>query len=373
MGKLRLDDDQRRILRFLRTRGPTSRITLAKRLQLSATALTKLSRSLLELNLVEDLDYEQQSVRGRPAVPLRISSSGGYSVGVALHRGVLEIALINFAGGIIAQAVEAFESLPPHECARVVRRRIHELADSHRLLGSRMFGVGIGVPGPPNPDHDGQWLIVPSLEGWRNVPLRPIFEEALALPVWIENDANAAALAEYYLGGLIGRCSNALVLLLGHGIGAGIIADGQLLLGERGAAGDIGCLYPGDRPRPSTMDLLAVLQTDGCAVSSVADVEKSLADHTHALEKWTARAAKQLRPSIEAGLVWFNPGAIIISSPLPRELLLRLADRINTDRRWKQIGYYSEYPLQVGISTLGGAAIALGASLLPIHAAEATR
>jgi len=119
----------------------------------------------------------------------------------------------------------------------------------HRLLSSRLYGVGFSVPGPALSRDGNRWNIVRNLPGWQNVPLRQIMGDALGLPVWLENDATAAALAEYYLGGLIKRCSIAVVILLGHGVGAGIVSGGRLMRGEVESGGEIGMLYPSGRPR----------------------------------------------------------------------------------------------------------------------------
>ncbi|MEG8052109.1 ROK family protein [Sphingomonas aerolata] len=77
-----------------------------------------------------------------------------------------------------------------------------------------------------------------------------MFEEHIGHPVWIENDANAAALAEYYVGGLMRRCSTAVVILLGHGIGAGIIVEGRILRGAMASAGRSAASTSTSAPRP---------------------------------------------------------------------------------------------------------------------------
>ncbi len=367
-GRLRLDDAQRRVLQSLRDAGPLSRVGIAGRLATSATVMTALSRSLLDLGLVEETPTPLVPGRGRPAVPLKISPGGGYSLGVAVHRGFLEMLLLDYAGGLIASHAEDFDEMPPRACARRVRARLHAMIADKKLLGARFLGVGFGVPGPRRPGDDGRWIIVRTLAGWRDEPLASIFADELGCPAWIENDANCAALAEHYLGGRQGQGSTSLVILLGHGLGAGVVADGRLLSGAAGNAGDIGCLFPPDRERPSTIDLLATLSAGGCEARSVTDVEAAMARNPDLIEAWVDRAARQLRSCIDAGVAWLNPGRVVISSPLPTRLLQRLAARIG-EAGWHD-GYYAEYPVAIECSGLGGAAIAMGAALLPIHLAE---
>jgi glucokinase len=112
-------------------------------------------------------------------------------------------------------------------------RAIQEVAGSNQIIG-----VGIGAPGPLNP-KTGMIYSPPNLPGWGNVPLRDILEERLALPIYIGNDANLAALGEYTFGA--GKDYKYLVYItISTGIGGGVIEDGRILTGAKGAAAEIG-------------------------------------------------------------------------------------------------------------------------------------
>jgi predicted NBD/HSP70 family sugar kinase len=366
-------EDEKRLLWRLRTHGAQPRSDLARAMGISNSAITKLTRNLLSLGLVEEVVPEATPGRGRPTVPLRISPGGGYAVGVAVHTGVLEIALVDYAGGIIALTSERIDPPGPHDFARLVDRRIHDLAIEHRLLGTRLLGVGLSAPGPALSRDGNRWSIVHNLPGWRDAPLRDIVDQALQQPVWVENDATAAALAEYYLGGLIDRCSTAIVITLGYGIGAGIIHDGRLLRGEVGSAGEIGMFYPSNAPRPSPVDLLATLAQAGCTITAISDFEQQTRGYEPVIDQWLERAAQQLMLTVNSAIAWFDPGAIRLTSPLPMSVVQRLADRLNDgliiwgDHRVDcEVGHFD-----IDVSSLGGASAVLGAALLPIHASMA--
>jgi glucokinase len=101
-----------------------------------------------------------------------------------------------------------------------------------------VLGVGVACPGPLDPDT-GVVLGPPNLPGWDNVPLRDIMQYNFNLPVFINNDANLAGLAEFHFGA--GRGTSDLVYLtIGTGIGGGIIVGGRLLMGAHGLAGEPG-------------------------------------------------------------------------------------------------------------------------------------
>lgn len=362
-SKIRLNRDEKQVIHYLRTHGPSCRSDIALGVGLSNFSLTQVSKGLLALGLIQETTAQGSQGRGRPSIPLRISPEGGYAVGAAIHGGVLDIALVDYAGGTIAQLCEAFDSPEPAVFASVLRSRMKELADQHRLLGTPLLGAGIGLPGHSKPGSDGQWWqVVDALSGWRDVPVSRMLQGELGVPVWVENDANAAALAEYYLGGLLSNYTNAVVILLGHGIGAGMIADGRLLKGEHGNAGEIGIFYPGP-PRPSTLDLLAFLRENGVDIGSVSGFEAVTKTHSELVRQWVLRAAGQLKLVVNMAQAWFNPGAIVISSPLPFSVVEQLVTCINgltvptLDRAQT-----------LEVSKLGGSATALGAALLPIHA-----
>ncbi len=370
---LPLHDEEKRLLWQLRTHGPQPRTALAETLQLSNAAVSKQTRTLIAQGLIEELPAAPLAGRGRPTVPLRISPAGGYAVGVAIYAGLLELALVDYAGGVVSLTSEKIAPTDAPSFARHVDRRIHELAIEHRLLGSRLYGVGFSVPGPALSRDGNRWHIVRNLPGWKDAPLREIFADTLRLPIWIENDATAAALAEYYLGGLMRRCTTAVVILLGHGVGAGIVHDGRLMRGESGGAGEIGMFYPGNQPRPTTLDLIATLQTAGCKVESLADFAEVIAGYETVIDHWMDRAADQLLLTINSALAWFDPGAIRLMSPLPATIMHGLADRLNHRAiTWgDHIADSERDRYDIEISQLGGAASALGAALLPIHASIA--
>ncbi|WP_448663755.1 ROK family protein [Sphingomonas sp. CJ20] len=363
-----IDADQRRILRALRREGALSRSALAARLELSCTALTKLSRALLTLGLVEEVQVESENRRGRPAIPLRLAAAGGYAVGATAHKGLLEIALIDFAGTPIARYREESGPLDPQAFGRRVRALTHDLVQRHNLLGQRMLGIGVAVPGPPLSPDGCRWSVVEDMPGWRGTDLRAVLSLELGWPLWIENDANAAAIAEYYMGALLQQFSTIVVLLFGYGIGAGVIVDGRLVRGQFGVAGEIGCLYPGGSPRPSPLDLLSVLRERGCRVSSVAEIDPADDDQRPVIAEWIDRAARQLEVTCNTAFAWLDPGAIVLAGTLPRAILQGLSDRLS-GAALVSTGNDRRPPIRV--SSVHGAPITLGAALLPIHASSA--
>ena len=124
-----------------------------------------------------------------------------------------------------------------------VVERICELASAVRTETTQQglptpIGIGISSPGPLDPWR-GVVLAPPNLAGWRDVPLAPAVEEALALPTFLERDTNVAVVAEWRYGAARGTRS-AVYITVSTGIGGGIVSDGRPIIGPDGTAGEVG-------------------------------------------------------------------------------------------------------------------------------------
>jgi len=159
--------------------------------------------------------------------------NAGYVVGVDLGGTKILTALADAGGNILARV------RVPTPDAGGVTAVLDRLAETVREVsrGLSPAALGVGCPGPL--DHvTGTVYQAPNL-GWRDVPLAFLLKERLGVPVFVENDANLAALGEYTRGA--GRGVGHLVYVtVSTGIGAGLILDGRIYQGEGGGAGEIG-------------------------------------------------------------------------------------------------------------------------------------
>lgn len=328
-------------------------------------ALTRLTRELLMLGVLEERTPTADGQRGRPLVPLALAGSAGYAAGATVHPGWLEIALVDFAGRVLARDATAFDSPDPEDFVRVLDQRLHALMHRPELLHSRFLGLGVAVPGPvvassPVHRHAVNWL-----RGWRTIDNNHFFNGHFSFPVWVENDATLAALAEYHDSGLIRDCASALLLFIGHGVGGGVIHRRNVLRGEFNNAGDIGRLFPLDTPRPSGLDLLSTLRAAGADIHSLFELDRHLEGHVDLVEAWADRAGQQLGIAAKAGTAWLDPGAIILSGPLPLRVLDAVGAQLAQQGQWRSTLDLPQPRLHV--SRLAGSAVSIGAALLPIH------
>ncbi len=122
---------------------------------------------------------------------------------------------------------------------------VRETMDHHTR--EQILAVGFAAPGPLDP-RTGVIFTPPNLPGWQDVPLKALLEEQLNLPVYLGNDANLAALGEHHFGAGRGM-DNLIYMTVSTGVGGGIIADGRLLLGQDGLAGEVGHMSVAEGPR----------------------------------------------------------------------------------------------------------------------------
>lgn len=127
----------------------------------------------------------------------------------------------------------------PTNAERGYKKIVEEIIENlKKLKTDNTVALGVGCGGPLDSER-GIILSPPNLPGWDNVPLKKDLEDALKIPVFLDNDANSACLGEYYFGAGRG-VKNLVYITISTGIGAGIIIDGKILHGQRDSAGEVG-------------------------------------------------------------------------------------------------------------------------------------
>jgi glucokinase-like ROK family protein len=226
------------IMYILRTQAPISRASLSQKTQLNKTTVSDLVNELNERGFVRELGM-QSSGTGRPATLLTLNPSAGYIISCEIAVDYLEVLVTNFAPEVIWQVKEP--TLPGTSQPAIIERMLallHQAVQKGLSLTSNLLGIAIGVPGMV--DHTtGTILFAPNLK-WRNVPLLALLEqENFGVPIFVDNEANMAALGEHYFGAAQGY--NEILYLSGNiGLGGGFLRNGQLCRGANGVAAEYG-------------------------------------------------------------------------------------------------------------------------------------
>ncbi|MCL2473951.1 MAG: ROK family protein [Alphaproteobacteria bacterium] len=159
----------------------------------------------------------------------------------------------------------------PDEMLETLLADVNELT---KKAGEKPAAIGISC-GSPMDQKQGLILSPPHLPGWDNIPIVAFFQDALGIPTFLENDANAGALAEWKYGA--GKGANHVIFITaGTGFGAGLILNGKLYTGATGMAGEIGHVrwafsgnkYPGYGKESSI--------EGGCSGTGIAEIAKGM-------------------------------------------------------------------------------------------------
>ncbi|NJN65269.1 MAG: ROK family protein [Chloroflexaceae bacterium] len=248
--------------------------------------------------------------------------------------------------------------------------------------GGRLVGIGVGCPGPLDPVA-GIVFTTPNLAGWKDVPLRAILSERTGLPVELANDANAAALGEWYFGGGRGY-SHMVYITVSTGIGSGVIIGGKLLLGRAGCGAELGHMMVGVPGRTSWEQLASgtalkraaaeAMQTHphtllhGIATPqtvTAADVASAATCGDQVAQTLMQREAEFLGVGFVSILHLFSPEIILVGGSVvtANPWLLRQAREVVQERVIANI--YREVPIEVAhlgshVGILGAASLLMG-------------
>jgi glucokinase-like ROK family protein len=206
------------------------------------TGLTRGTVSNIVNVLIEDgLVFEdklQDSKIGRPSILLGLRPDGGAVIGVEIGVDFISVLLTNFVAETLWEIrVQTSLSQSQTDIINQAEKYIDQALTIAKEQGLRPLGIGVGLPGLVNV-RQGNLIMAPNLH-WKNLPLRLIWNQRFHLPVYIENEANLAALGEYYFG-VARNVDNFICLTSGIGLGGGIVIDGRLFRGGHGYGGEIG-------------------------------------------------------------------------------------------------------------------------------------
>lgn len=155
---------------------------------------------------------------------------------VGIDLGGTKIAAGVFTGGIIRSRITV--PTPEEGGEAVIRAMAGAAQAAMQEAGIAASAIGLGTPGPLD-YKKGHIKFAPNIAGFTDFPIRPLLEEASGLPVYIENDANAASLAEHMLGAAKGAESS-LFVTISTGVGGGFVWGNRVLRGANGQGGEVG-------------------------------------------------------------------------------------------------------------------------------------
>ncbi len=226
------DINRQIVLNYVRELGPISRAEIARETALQRSTISLIVDELRGDGLIEEVSGE--STGGRPPSLLSLRTADAVAIGVDLGTVKTVMATSDLAGRVLEQ-----EEFPTeHDVNKALTKMVECAQRLIKKNGGTIEGIGISLPGVVDPETGN--LYVPQLN-WRNEPIAETLTRDTSLPVTVDNDANAAALAELWFGRPeIREVRDFILVLVEEGLGTGIVFDGQVYRGEGGSAGEFG-------------------------------------------------------------------------------------------------------------------------------------
>jgi glucokinase-like ROK family protein len=236
------------IINELREGAPISRANLADITGLNKTTVSSLVNELMAKRFVREVGYDNSGV-GRPAMLLELNPQAGCIVSGEIGVDFINVIRTDFSSEVEWHRKEQVKRpASQREILDNTLAMLSEAVDSRDESCGGLFGLAVGVPGVVD-QGTGSLIFAPNL-GWRDVPLAALLREAFPdVPIFVDNEANLAALGEHYFGVAQGY-GDMLFISVGVGLGGGIVRGGQLFRGKMGFAGEFGhiTIDPGGLP-----------------------------------------------------------------------------------------------------------------------------
>lgn len=359
-----LSHNERTVLALVQQHGLIGRADMAQHMGLTTQSVSRLVDGLSTRGLVQL--GQRVTKRGNPKAGqgVELAADGMFSLGVSLMTDALSLVLMNLRGQVLARHFQPQPDVRISALLEQVASLSQSMLEAHVPDRSRIAGVGVAVPGffvedarvinPP-----------PPLDDLALVDLPALLQERLQLPVQLENDASAAAVAESFIGaGLRHRSFG--YLHFAEGVGGGVVLDGKLLRGRHGNAGEVAGVMPLDMlpDRPSLRLLLQLAQAEGAPATSLTELLTDFDAHMPGVDAWLERTRLPLQMMLSSLFSVLDPDAIVLGGRLPPALAQRMIAGVglfNDPRRNRPRPLPPIIPAEAGQEPT-----AIGAAVLPL-------
>jgi len=239
--------NQFNILNTIRKSGMISRVEIAEITGLGRSTVTNITAHLIKEKMIFEKKTETSSSRGRRRVLLALNPDAAYVVGVKLSAFQISFAVTNMQADVMSSLIVPVRigQRPVEFIVDLIEEGIGHCVAKARLKMEKISGIGIGIPGFIDSKRGIVYWSPLYKQG--NTTLRELTQDRFKIPTYVENDANTVTLAQQWFGEGRG-VDNFLTVTVEHGIGMGIVVNGQIYRGERGIGAEFGHLIikPGD-------------------------------------------------------------------------------------------------------------------------------
>lgn len=225
------------VYRLIDMYGPISRIALSKYARLAPASITKIVRELMEAHLVDETEYQENGLRGRPAIGVVVETQAWHFLSVHISHGSISLSLRELSSKLVVE-----DTVPlPSQASLPLLTRLIAVVDAfftrHQRQLERLMAIAVTVPGIIDVQagviHRMPWYDV------CDMPLGDVLSSHIGVPVYLQHDICAWTMAEALYGAARG-CNDVVQIVIDHNVGAGVITGGRLLHGGSRTLVEIG-------------------------------------------------------------------------------------------------------------------------------------
>lgn len=357
-------ESESRILGYVLRQHGATQPEIVKATGLSQQTVSRLVNDLVLRGALRLGDRRSNGRRGQPRIEIEVAPDHAFSLGVALMTDAMSVLLMDFSGNVVA-----YDYLEmPVMNRKAVFERLGDVTSrflaTNAISKDSVAGVGIGISGYC---LDGKSRYNPprALDDWAMVQIDALFSQALGMPAWVENDGNAAAIGESFLGA--GRVfQNFVYVFIAAGIGGGVISNHKLSRGVNGNGGEIGLVLPRNMfQEPNLETLLQSVRRHGVEVGGISAMLSEFNVEWPGVDEWIERARDPLSLIASSIAALLDPEAIVLGGRLPNALAQKIIPAIELydDARRSE-----PRPLpKIMVSETQVDACAIGAAMMPLE------
>jgi predicted NBD/HSP70 family sugar kinase len=361
-AKLSLSESEREIMRIVRSNETIARSQITKHTSLSQQSVHRIVEGLVESKLLQPSKAVIKG-RGKPSPQVTLNNSSTYTLGVSIRPDNVQLMALNLSGIVLKRTKLKADPNDRDGTLNELRSTIDEWSKNTIFESRVAVGLGVSIQGYRIAKMNEFTLPLP-INSWTGIPIDEIFQSALGVTAFTENNATCAAIAEYH--GEKNECyRNLAYLSFNFGFGAGLVNDGAAVIGGFGNAGELGNLVNSAdmEHRPALGELVKRLNDSGVPINGIPELQQKFDAEWPAVVAWLQEISPTLNLTIAAISAIMNPEVICFGGEAPaalRELLISICKRPPANRYGETLPFPKLLP-----SRIDGDAAVNGAAILP--------
>ena len=333
-GKKLFQEQERLIINSAFYKASTQR-EIIDNTKIPQQTISRLVKSLLERNVLSQSSRASSGGRGQPGFWLETNPDFAYGLGVAILMDGISLALMDFKGQVIADERCDLADMTVKNVVLHLDVMVNKLITQSNIATEKILGMGVGISGYFTAENE-HINTHSMLNNWAEVNIADTLAQHFSMPVWVENDAKAAAAGEGIDG--VGKTyRNFVYLFISTAFGGGVITDGEIMHGSHGNAGEVGDLLPPKRYiHPNLENLRQILIANDVDVLTVADVIDNFDINWPGVNEWVNKVQDSVSLVASASAALLDTQAIVIGGHIPvalSKLLIKNVDVYVQHRR----------------------------------------